>query len=151
MIMRFTDLLTISMPVYERKDFFRMALESALNQTVKCKVIVVDNCSSHDYFEKVCREKNVPYYRNDYNLGMARNFARVFELADSKFNRHQELKVELGDLKKAFTGNSISGSTILKYVAKDGNIPEEFANIDATQTYNINSPENANMHHILAL
>ena len=47
----FTGLVTIAMPVYERKDFFREALDSALNQPVKCKVIVVDNCSSHDYFE----------------------------------------------------------------------------------------------------
>lgn len=83
--MDYTNLLTISMPVYERKDFFLEALDSALNQTVKCKVIVVDNCSSHDYFEKVCKEKNVPYYRNDRNIGMAGNFHRGFELADTKF------------------------------------------------------------------
>jgi len=83
--MSFTDLLTISMPVYERKEFFRTALESALNQTVKCKVIVVDNCSSHDLYKKICKEKDVPYYRNEKNLGMARNFAKVFELADTKY------------------------------------------------------------------
>ncbi|WP_430972682.1 glycosyltransferase family 2 protein [Sunxiuqinia rutila] len=83
--MSYTDLLTISMPVYERKDFFLTALESALNQTVKCKIIVVDNCSSHDYFEKVCEEKGVPYYRNSENIGMAGNFARGFELASSEF------------------------------------------------------------------
>ena len=80
-----TNLLTISMPVYERKEFFLQALESALNQTVKCEVIVVDNCSSHDYFEKICKEKHVPYYRNETNIGMARNFARGFELAKTKF------------------------------------------------------------------
>ena len=83
--MSFTDLLTISMPVYERKDFFREALDSALNQTVKCKVIVVDNCSSHDYFEQVCKEKGVTYYRNDRNIGMAGNFAKGFELAETKY------------------------------------------------------------------
>lgn len=83
--MDYTNLLTISMPVYERKAFFREALESALNQTVKCKVIVTDNCSSHDYFEKICKEKNVPYYRNDRNIGMAGNFYRGFELSDTKF------------------------------------------------------------------
>ncbi len=83
--MNHTDLLTISMPVYERRDFFVEALDSALNQTVKCKVIVVDNCSSHDFFEKVCKEKGVPYYRNNENIGMARNFARGFELATTDF------------------------------------------------------------------
>lgn len=83
--MSFTDLLTISMPIYERKEYFLEALESALNQTVKCKVIVVDNCSSHDYFEKICKEKNVTYFRNDTNIGMAANFAKGFELAQTKF------------------------------------------------------------------
>jgi glycosyltransferase involved in cell wall biosynthesis len=81
----FTNLLTIAMPVFERKEFFREALESALNQKVKCKVIVVDNCSSHDYFEKVCKEKGVQYYRNDSNIGIAANFARGFELSDTKY------------------------------------------------------------------
>lgn len=83
--MSFTDLLTISMPVYERKEFFTYALESALNQTVKCKIIVIDNCSSHNYFEKVCKEKNIPYYRNERNIGMAGNFAKGYELADTKY------------------------------------------------------------------
>lgn len=81
----FTGMVTIAMPVYERKDFFREALDSALNQTVKCKVIVVDNCSSHDYFEKVCKEKDVTYYRNKTNIGLAANFARGFELAETKY------------------------------------------------------------------
>jgi len=83
--MNHTDLLTISMPVYERKDFFRDALESALNQTVKCKVIVIDNCSSHDYFRQVCKEKGVTYYRNERNIGLAPNFAKGFELAKTKY------------------------------------------------------------------
>ena len=83
--MSFTDLLTIAMPCYERKEFFLEALDSALNQTVKCKVIVLDNCSSHDYFEKVCKEKNVTYYRNDRNIGIAANFARGVELSETKY------------------------------------------------------------------
>ncbi|MEZ5105563.1 MAG: glycosyltransferase family 2 protein [Draconibacterium sp.] len=83
--MEFTDLLTIAMPVYERKEYFREALESALNQTVKCKVIVIDNCSSHDFFEQICKKKNVTYYRNDSNIGIAGNFARGFELSESKY------------------------------------------------------------------
>lgn len=80
-----TDLLTIAMPVYERKDYFLEALKSALNQTVKCSVIVVDNCSSHSYFEKLCSEYNVSYYRNDENIGLFPNWNRCFELADSEY------------------------------------------------------------------
>lgn len=83
--MSFTNLLTISMPCYERKEYFLEALESALNQTIKCKIIVVDNCSSHDYFEKICKEKNVTYYRNDRNIGVAANFAKGFELSNTEY------------------------------------------------------------------
>lgn len=83
--MSFTDLLTIAMPCYERKDFFREALDSALNQTVKCKIIVIDNCSSHNFYEEVCKEKGVTYYRNDRNIGMAANFSRAFELSETKY------------------------------------------------------------------
>lgn len=73
------------MPCYERKEFFLGALESALNQTIKCKVIVIDNCSSHNYFEKVCKEKNVQYYRNETNIGMIANFAKGYELSETKY------------------------------------------------------------------
>lgn len=83
--MNYTDLLTIAMPVYERKDYFLEALESAINQTVKCKIFVVDNCSSHDYFEKICTQKGITYYRNKSNIGMSPNFNRCFELAQTEY------------------------------------------------------------------
>ena len=83
--MSFTNLLTIAMPVYERKEFFLEALESAINQTVKCEIIVVDNCSSHDYFERICKQKGITYYRNDTNIGMYPNCNRCFELAKTEY------------------------------------------------------------------
>lgn len=83
--MSFTDLLTIAMPCYERKEYFSEALESALNQTVKCKIIVVDNCSSHDYFKTVCEEKGVTYYKNEKNIGLYPNINRCFELAETEY------------------------------------------------------------------
>lgn len=83
--MESTNLLTIAMPVYERKEFFREALNSALNQTVKCKIIVIDNCSSHNFFEQICNEKKIEYYRNDSNIGIAGNFAKGFELSKTKY------------------------------------------------------------------
>ncbi|RIH65702.1 glycosyltransferase family 2 protein [Mariniphaga sediminis] len=83
--MDYTNLLTIAMPVYERKDYFLEALESAINQTVKCEIIVVDNCSSHDYFKNICEEKGITYYRNETNIGMNPNFNRCFELAGTEY------------------------------------------------------------------
>ena len=51
------DQLTIAFPVYNRTDYFKQALESVLNQTVKCRVLVVDNNSPHDDFKKIIEKK----------------------------------------------------------------------------------------------
>lgn len=83
--MNFTNLLTIAIPCYERKEYFLFALESALNQTMQCKIIVVDNHSSHDYFEKACKEKKVTYYRNEKNLGLFPNYNMCYYLADTEY------------------------------------------------------------------
>lgn len=73
------------MPVYERKEYFLEALNSAMNQTITCKIIVVDNCSSHSYFEEICAQKGIQYYRNDKNIGMAGNFSRCIKLAETEY------------------------------------------------------------------
>ena len=83
--MSFTNLITIAIPCFERKEYFMTALESALNQTVHCSVIVVDNCSSHDYFEMICKEKKVTYYRNEKNLGLYPNYNMCYSLANTEY------------------------------------------------------------------
>jgi|GEM_PF-6511625 glycosyltransferase involved in cell wall biosynthesis len=54
------DTLTIALPVYKRTEYFRKAIESALNQTVKCKILVVDNNSPHDEFKAIIDSYNSP-------------------------------------------------------------------------------------------
>lgn len=84
----FTELITISIPVYERYDYFEEAVGSALNQTVKCNVVVIDNASSHTKFKDYVETKNLGYlhyYRNDENVGMVRNWNRGIELAKTKW------------------------------------------------------------------
>jgi glycosyltransferase involved in cell wall biosynthesis len=81
----YTDLLTIAMPVFERKEFFAEALGSALNQTVKCKIIVVDNCSSNNYFKETCEKNNVTYYRNESNIGLYPNIRKCYSLTKTKY------------------------------------------------------------------
>lgn len=82
-----TDLVTIAIPVYERKDFFEEALNSALNQTVKCPIIVCDNASSHSYFRDLCSKytERITYYKNDTNIGMFPNWNRCFQLAKTPY------------------------------------------------------------------
>jgi len=83
--MSFTNLLTIAIPCYERKEYFLFALESALNQTVHCKIIVVDNNSSHNYFEMVCKDKEITYYRNEMNIGLYPNYNKCYFLAGTEY------------------------------------------------------------------
>lgn len=77
--------LTITMPVFERKDFFLEALNSALNQTVKCDILVIDNCSSHDYFKQICQEKGVNYIKNETNIGLFPNWNKCMDKAETDF------------------------------------------------------------------
>lgn len=86
------QLLTITIPVFERTDYFKEALESALNQTISCNVIVVDNASSHKKFEEIvssyAAEVNsgkLTYFRNNENLGLFGNWNRCAELCNTDF------------------------------------------------------------------
>lgn len=86
------QLLTITMPVFERTDYFKEALESALNQTIPCNVIVVDNASSHKKFEDIVysyqaevNSGQLTYVRNNENLGLFGNWNRCAELCNTEF------------------------------------------------------------------
>lgn len=77
------DVLTIAFPVYKRTDYFRMALESALNQTVRCRILVVDNNSPHDEFEKIIKSYNDPlieYIRTSETVPQDENFNNCIRL-----------------------------------------------------------------------
>jgi glycosyltransferase involved in cell wall biosynthesis len=80
--------LTITIPVYERYEYFEEALMSAINQSIPVDVIVVDNASSHNKFEVFIKSLNlvtVSYFRNDTNLGLYGNWNRCIELCQTEF------------------------------------------------------------------
>jgi GT2 family glycosyltransferase len=82
----YTELFTITIPVFNRYEFFEEAIASALNQSVRCSVIVVDNNSDHNKFEEYVTQLNDPlvtYHRNEKNLGMVGNWNRCIELANT--------------------------------------------------------------------
>jgi len=86
--MRFNSDITIAIPVFERFEFFEDALMSAVNQTVKCNVVVVDNCSSHNLFEQCVLRLDSPhiiYHRNDKNLGAIGNWNTCIDLPQTKW------------------------------------------------------------------
>jgi len=81
----YTDKISIAIPVYNRIEFFEEAIDSALNQTIKCEVIVVDNASDTDYFQRICARKGVQYFRSHKNVGMFNNWNRCFQLCKTDF------------------------------------------------------------------
>lgn len=66
--MKFSVVIT----TYNRLDLLRRAIDSALNQTIECEVVVADDCSSDDTEAYVKSLGNqVVYHRNEENIGHA--------------------------------------------------------------------------------
>jgi glycosyltransferase involved in cell wall biosynthesis len=75
--MNMQDQYTITFPVYNRTDFFRTALDSAVNQTVKCRILVIDNHSPHDDFKHIVESYNNPlikYIKTSETVPQDENF-----------------------------------------------------------------------------
>jgi glycosyltransferase involved in cell wall biosynthesis len=63
---------SVVISTYNRLDLLQRAINSALNQTIKCEVVVADDCSSDDTETYVKSLGNsVVYYRNEVNQGHA--------------------------------------------------------------------------------
>jgi len=66
--MKFSVVIT----TYNRLNLLKRAIDSALNQTIKCEVVVADDCSSDDtqtYLKSL--GNSVVYHRNEVNQGHA--------------------------------------------------------------------------------
>jgi glycosyltransferase involved in cell wall biosynthesis len=78
--------LSIGMPVFNGARWIRGALESLLAQSFgDFELVIADNAST-DGTEGICREAAVAdarirYHRNPTNIGVLRNYDRVFELS----------------------------------------------------------------------
>jgi glycosyltransferase involved in cell wall biosynthesis len=76
------DQITIAITVYNRRDYVRAAVRSALEQTVPVKVIVVDNCSPDEQLQDYVLAEfggRVDYFRNSRNRGMFDNWNACME------------------------------------------------------------------------
>ena len=82
--------VSLGVPVYNGEPYLPAALDAILAQTFSdFEVIICDNASTdrtaaiaQDY---VARDKRFRYYRNEENIGAARNFNRTFELASGEY------------------------------------------------------------------
>lgn len=71
------DLFTIALPVYKRTDYIRSALDSAVNQTVKCRILLIDNHSPHNEFKTIVESYHNPlikYIKTSETVPQDENF-----------------------------------------------------------------------------
>ncbi|NMG05885.1 glycosyltransferase family 2 protein [Brasilonema sp. UFV-L1] len=82
--------LSIGLPVYNGEKFIKEAIDSLLAQTFEDFELIISDNASTDKTEEICRayavkDKRIRYYRNEKNIGCARNFNRVFELSSGEY------------------------------------------------------------------
>ncbi|MEH1885737.1 MULTISPECIES: glycosyltransferase family 2 protein [unclassified Nostoc] len=82
--------LSIGLPVYNGEKFIKEAIDSLLAQTFEDFELIISDNASTDKTEEICRayaekDKRICYYRNDQNIGCARNFNRVFKLSSGEY------------------------------------------------------------------
>ncbi len=66
------------------------AIDSILSQTYSDFELIISDNASTDKTQEICRayearDRRICYYRNEKNLGAARNFNRVFELSSGEY------------------------------------------------------------------
>ncbi len=82
--------LSIGLPVYNGDKFIKEAIDSILAQTFEDFELIISDNASTDRTEEICRayveqDQRIRYYRNEKNIGCARNFNRTFELSSSEY------------------------------------------------------------------
>jgi glycosyltransferase involved in cell wall biosynthesis len=82
--------VSIGMPVYNGENFIKEALDSIIAQSFEDFELIISDNASNDSTEEICREyavqdRRLCYYRNEQNIGAARNFNRVFELSGGEY------------------------------------------------------------------
>lgn len=82
--------ISLGMPVFNGENYIGPAIRSILGQTYQDFELLICDNASHDGTEDICRsyaekDRRIRYYRNDENLGAAKNFNRTVELADGEY------------------------------------------------------------------
>jgi len=77
------DQITIAITVYNRRDFVEQAIQSALNQTVPVRVVVVEDCGPDPNLQRFIQARfgsRIHYYRNERRRGLFDNWNACMEL-----------------------------------------------------------------------
>jgi glycosyltransferase involved in cell wall biosynthesis len=82
--------VSIGLPVYNGENFLHEAITSILAQTFQDFELIISDNASTDKTEEICRaftdqDERIKYSRNRENIGVEKNFYRVFALSSGKY------------------------------------------------------------------
>jgi len=82
--------VSVGLPVYNGQEFLERALECILGQDFEDFELIISDNASVDETSDICRsyaakDKRILYSRNDFNIGAARNYNKVFHAAKGKY------------------------------------------------------------------
>jgi len=82
--------VSIGLPVFNGENYLEKALDSILAQTYSDFELIISDNASTDRTAEICRayaakDERIRYFRNETNLGAAKNFNRVFELSSGEY------------------------------------------------------------------
>lgn len=80
------NLITIAITTYKRTDYVRKALDSAINQTKPCRILLIDNNSPHNEFETIVdsyKNADINFIKIDQTIPMDENFNNCFRYAET--------------------------------------------------------------------
>ena len=84
--------ISVGMPVYNGEEFVGQSIQSILDQSFADFELIISDNGSSDNSEEICRayadgDSRIRYYRNAQNMGAAKNYNRLFELARGEYFR----------------------------------------------------------------
>ncbi|MCW5652283.1 glycosyltransferase family A protein [Hydrogenophaga sp.] len=82
--------VSIGLPVFNGEKYLPQTIESLLAQTFDDFELIISDNASTDRTAEICRayaerDARVRYHRNEANIGLYRNFNRVFQLSSSAY------------------------------------------------------------------
>jgi len=89
---RKTPRVSIGLPVYNGENYLEETLKSILNQNFSDFELIISDNASTDQTSLICerhrrRDARIRYYRQDTNVGAAKNFNTAFQLSRGEYFR----------------------------------------------------------------
>jgi glycosyltransferase involved in cell wall biosynthesis len=82
--------ISIGLPVFNGENYLEKAIQSIIGQTYSDFELIISDNASTDKTQEICeryaaQDQRVQYFRNETNLGAAKNYNRVFELSSGEY------------------------------------------------------------------